>query len=168
MANRSILPVSTRMLIGWLVAAIWLPLPAQAAGGALPSTFGSTVGSALLCKDHIDPYYFWSYLNQFVGAPYKTEGGAYWFKVQGSLWGAEITDVLVSDGKGQQIFLAAHFKGAPSKLAEAIAATAGVSYVKEDVTPYSPLKSSLGGKIVFVGSNSNIYCKQYNLDYSRR
>lgn len=156
------------LISGWLAASVCLSLPAQAAGGPLPSTFGSTVGSALLCKDHIDPYYFWNYLNQFAGPPYKTEGGAYWFKVQGSLWGGEITDVLVSDGKGEQIFLAAHFKGTPAKLADAIAATAGIRYVQEGATPDAPLISSLGGKIVFAGSNANIYCKQYNLDYSRR
>lgn len=139
---------------------------ALAAGGAPPSTFGTTLGPALLCIDHIDPSYFMSYMNQFFGPPYKSEGGAHWFKVQGTLWGANITDVMVSDGANEQVFVAASFKDNPKKLADAIAASSGMQFQKEDSSQSSPLISSLGSKIIYSGQNSRVYCAKYNLDYS--
>lgn len=107
-------------------------------------------------------------MNQFFGPPYKTEGGAHWFKVQGQLWGATITDVMVSDGAGEQVFLAAAFKDKPAKLASAIAETTGMLYVNEEASPFSPLISNMGSKIVFSGQGSKIYCAKYNLDHMRK
>lgn len=154
-------------LVAMTVMTVQFHGAALAAGGAIPSTFGSTIGAALLCVDHVDPSYFLSYMNQFFGPPYKTEGGAYWFKVQGTLWGANMTDVMVSDGAYEQVFVAASFKENPQKLADAIAGVAGVRYLSEGATQYSPLISSLGSKIIYSGQNSRIYCSKYNLDYSR-
>lgn len=138
------------------------------AAAAPPSTFGSTIGPALLCIDQIDPFYFWSYLNQFFGPPYKREGGAYWFKVEATLWGAAITEVMVSDGANAQVFLAAGFKDSPDKLAAAISEATGIRHLSEVPFQYSPLISGLGSKIVYFGQNSKIYCAKYNLDYSRQ
>lgn len=138
-----------------------------AAEGNPPSTFGSTIGPALLCIDQIDPFYFWSYLNQFFGPPYKTEGGAYWFKVQGSLWGVAVTDVMVSDGASEQVFLAASFKDNPAKVSGAIAEMTGIRHVSEVTSQFSPLVSSVGSKIVYFEQGSKIYCAKYNLDYVR-
>ena len=133
-----------------------------------PTSFGSTIGPALLCIDQIDPFYFWSYLNQFFGPPYKREGGAYWFKVQGTLWGAAINEVMVSDGANEQVFLAASFKEAPAKLADAISEVTGIRHINEVPFKYTPLISSLGSKIIYAGQNSKIYCAKYNLDYMRQ
>jgi homoserine acetyltransferase len=141
---------------------------AASAAGEPPSTFGDTIGSALLCIDQIDPFYYWSYMNQYFGPPYKQEGGAYWFKVKGTLWGVNITEVLVSDGANEQVFLAANFKEDPAKLAAAIAESAGVRHINESTFQYSPLVSGMGSKIVYVGKGSKIYCAKYNLDYLRR
>jgi homoserine acetyltransferase len=141
---------------------------AARAAGEPPSTFGNTIGPGLLCIDQIDPFYFWSYMNQFFGPPYKREGGAYWFKVQGTLWGANITEVLVSDGANDQVFLAANFKEDPAKLSAAIAESAGVRHINESAFQYSPLVSGTGSKIVYSGQGSRIYCAKYNLDYMRR
>lgn len=140
---------------------------ASAAGGSAPSTFGSTIGAALLCRDHIDPFYYWSYLNQFFGPPYKNEGGAYWFKVQASLWGTQISEVLVSDGSAALVFLAAAATAKPDALSGAILEKTGISHTKEESTQYSPLLSNLGSKIVYFGQNSKIYCAKYNLDSGR-
>lgn len=128
----------------------------------VPSTFSTTIGSALLCLDYIDPFYFWSYLNSFSGPPYKKEGGAYWFKVQASLWGAPISDVMVSDGSGNLMFLAAVATTKPEKLSESITASAGFGYTKDNLSAYSPLMSNMGSKIVFFGQNSKVYCAKYN------
>jgi len=91
--------LSAPLRLAWaLPGAIFLcaTLSAEArAAGEPPSTFGDTIGSALLCIDQIDPYYYWSYMKQYFGPPYKQEGGAYWFKVKATLWGANITEVLV-------------------------------------------------------------------------
>jgi hypothetical protein len=150
-----------------LLATAACPPPALAADGGVPSTFSTTVGSALLCMDHVDPFYFWSYLNKFFGPPYKNEGGAYWFKVKASLWGVPVSDVLVSDGKDQLVFLAAAMEAKPDALSEAILGNAGVAYSNERIAQYSPKSSGKGGKIIYFGQNSKIYCANYNLDYNR-
>lgn len=141
------------------------PSPALAADA--PSTFGTTIGPALLCLDHIDPSFFYSYLNQYFGPPYKNEGGAYWFKVQATLWGTQISDVLVSDGSDQVIFLAVAAKAKPDALSGAIADKAGIGYAKEDQSQYAPMQSGLGSKIVYFGKDAKIYCAKYNLDSGR-
>ena len=141
---------------------------AAPAAAAPPSTFGSTLGPALLCIDQIDPFYLWSYMNQFFGPPYKKEGGAYWFKVEGTLWGAAITEVLVSDGTNEQVFVAASFKEDPARLAAAIADATGIRHISEVPFQYSPLISGMGSKIVYLDQNSKIYCAIYNLDYMRQ
>ena len=156
---------------GMLVALVLMlaPLSCKTCAAAEPPTsFGSTIGPALLCIDQIDPFYFWSYMNQFFGPPYKREGGAYWFKVQGTLWGAAITEVMVSDGEHEQVFLAASFKEGPAKLADAILEATGIRHINEVPFKFSPLISSLGSKIIYAGQNSKIYCAKYNLDYMRQ
>lgn len=164
--------LSAPLRLAWaLPGAIFLCATLSAevrAAGEPPSTFGDTIGSALLCIDQIDPFYYWSYMNQYFGPPYKKEGGAYWFKVQGALWGATVTEVLVSDGANDQVFLAASFKEDPAKLSAAIEASAGVRHINESPLQYSPLVSATGSKIVYSGQSSRIYCAKYNLDFMRR
>jgi len=142
-----------------------LLLGAHCPQGALaaPSTFSTTIGTALLCLDQIDPLYFWSYLNRFFGPPYKKEGGAYWFKTPTTLWGAPVSDVLVSDGTGRVIFLAAAFTNTkPDALSSAILGTTGIGHTKSEPAQYSPLTSGVGSNIIYFGQNSKIYCAKYN------
>lgn len=138
--------------------------PACVAAGAPASTFGTTIGSGLLCLDQIDPFFFWSYLKESFGVPYKQESGAYWFKVQTSLWGMQVSDILVSDGSGQLVFLAATFKAKPDALSDAILGSTGIGYMKDGAMRYSPLESGLGSRIVYAGQDSRIYCAKYNPD----
>jgi hypothetical protein len=133
---------------------------------AAPSTFSTTIGSALLCLDQIDPFYFWSYLNEFFGPPYKNEGGAYWFKVQTTLWGAPISDVLVSDGSDQVIFLAAAFTNIkPDALSSAISGSTGIGYTNSEPIQFSPMMSNFGSKIIYFKQDSKIYCSKHNPAY---
>lgn len=155
-----------RLLWGVLFAAFASP-QALAANARVPSTFSTTIGPALLCQDHIDPYYFWSYLKQFFGPPYKAEGGAYWFKVNASLWGVPVSDVLVSDGNNRVVFLAAAFEAKPEALSRAISDRTGIRHAVETYKQYSPLQSATSSRIVYFGDNSKIYCSRYNLDYGR-
>src|SRR3954469_14727727 len=100
-----------------VLAAAWLcALPA----GAAPSTFGPVIGNALLCRSHLDNAYFYSYLTAAFGPSYKHEGGAYWFKADGTLWGAPVSDVMVSDDSSELVFLGAVSDSTPDKLDEAI------------------------------------------------
>ena len=138
------------------------------AAGAPPATFGSTIGPGLLCIDQIDPFYYWSYMNQYFGPPYKREGGAYWFKVEATLWGETVTEVMVSDGASEQIFLAASFKGDPAKIAASITDSTGIRHTNQVPSRFSPLISGMGSKIIYFGQNSKIYCAKYNLDYMRQ
>lgn len=147
------------LALGFLLMAA----PSQQGALAAPSTFSTTIGSALLCLDQIDPLYFWSYLNRFFGPPYKKEGGAYWFKTPTTLWGAPVSDVLVSDGSDRVIFLAAAFTNTkPDALSSAIFGTTGIGYTKSEPTQYSPLASNSGSNIIYFGQNSKIYCAKYN------
>ena len=153
-------------MAGTIMGALLAIAPYSGPAFAVPSTFGTTIGSALLCLDQIDPFYFWSYLNRFFGPPYKKEGGAYWFKVQASLWGAPVSDVMVSDGSGRVIFLAAAFtKMKPAALSGAISGSTGIGYTNSEAIQYSPMISNLGSKIIYFGQNSKIFCAKYNPSY---
>jgi hypothetical protein len=155
------------VVMGVLLTLAACPPPALAADERAPSTFSTMVGPALLCMDHVDPFYFWSYLNRFFGPPYKNEGGAYWFKVKAQLWGVPVSDVLVSDGTDPLVFLAAAMEAKPDALSAAIMGDAGIAYTNEGIAQYSPKSSGKGGKIIYFGQNSKIYCANYNLDYGR-
>ncbi len=153
-------------MTGAIMGALLMIAPYPEAAFAAPSTFGTTIGSALLCLDQIDPYYFWFYLNEFFGPPYKNEGGAYWFKVQTTLWGAPISDVMVSDGSGRVIFLAAAFTNTkPDALSSAISGSTGIGYTNSEPIQYSPMMSSFGSKIIYFGQNAKIFCAKHNSSY---
>ena len=128
---------------------------------AAPSTFGSVVGNAVLCLDHVDTAYFRSYLAASFGPAYKHEGGAWWFTVDANLWGIAITDVLVGDDSSNAGFIAAVADAAPDKLDEAIIAATGLHHVKLDASAFPLRRSGPGSKIVYFNSKSKIYCDRY-------
>ena len=128
---------------------------------AAPSTFGTIVGSAVLCLDEVDNAYFYDYLSTSFGPAYKREGGAYWFKADARLWDNDITDVIVSDDSSELVFVAAVFDATPDKLGEAIAATAGVRHVQADQSAFPVRQARLGSKIVYFNTKSKIYCARY-------
>ena len=61
---------------------------AARAAQAVPSTFGPVIGSALLCRSHLDNRTSTSYLTSAFGPSYKHEGGAFWFKAEAPPCGA--------------------------------------------------------------------------------
>lgn len=151
---------AARALLARFCAAAVLGL-AGAAAPAAPSTFGPVIGSALLCRSHLDNAYFHSYLSTAFGPSYKHEGGAYWFKADGNLWGAPVTDVLLSDDSTDLVFVGAVSEVAPDKLDEAILAAVGVRHVAADASAYPVRQSVPGSKIVYFKAKSKIYCAQY-------
>jgi hypothetical protein len=129
-----------------------------------PSTFGPVIGAALLCRDHLDNTYFHSWLKTAFGAPYKHEGGAYWFRTgEATLWGVPVTEVMVSDDTSELVFVAAVAGVPPDQLEGAIRAAAGVRHLAADASPYPLRVSNAGSTIAYynVAGNSKIYCAKF-------
>ena len=137
--------------------ALLCAVPAQAA----PSTFGPVIGSAILCRSHLDNAYFHSWLSAAFGPAYKHEGGAYWFKADGTLWGAPVAEVMVSDDTSELVFVGAITETTPDKLDEAIRGTAGTRHVAVDNSAFPVRSSGLGSKIVYFNDKAKIYCARY-------
>lgn len=129
--------------------------------GAAPSTFGPVIGSALLCRSHLDNRYFQQYLTRAFGPSYKHEGGAFWFKADAKLWGAEVTDVIISDDSSAIVFVGAVTESAPDKLEQAIRQAVGVPHRPVDASASPVRESSPGSKIVYFNTKSKIFCAKY-------
>jgi hypothetical protein len=148
-----------------LVCAAWLGALASAplcASAAMPSTFGPIVGSAILCRSHLENGYFYTYLETAFGKSYKHEGGAYWFKTPDTtLWGSEVKEVWVSDDSNELVFIGALTEAEPDKLADLVRASVGVRYTPQDASKYPLRTSALGSIIAYVDKKSKIYCARY-------
>ncbi|MEW6021681.1 MAG: hypothetical protein AB1807_06025 [Pseudomonadota bacterium] len=134
---------------------------ACATAAALPSTFEPTVGSALLCRSHLDNAYFHAYLTTAFGPAYKHEQGAYWFKLDGTLWGKPVKEIMVSDDTSELVFVAAVTDSKPEELAEAIRSSAGIRHRAVDASPYPLRVSNPGSVIAYQNDKSKIYCARY-------
>jgi len=127
-----------------------------------PSTFGPVIGGALLCHDQIDNKYFHAWLSTHFGAPYKHEGGAYWFRTgEATLWGAPVTEVMVSDDTSELAFLAAVAEVPPDELEQSIRRASGVPYPAADASPYPLRISAPGSTIAYYNTKSKIYCAKF-------
>ncbi|TFW27393.1 hypothetical protein E4L96_03680 [Massilia arenosa] len=143
------------------LATLVLALSAAPAAQAVPSTFAPVIGSALLCRSHLDNGYFQSWLTAAFGPPYKHEGGAWWYKAEASLWGANVTDVMVSDDSSNVTFIAAVTDSTPAQLEQSIHDAAGVRHVQADLSAFPVLESSPGSRIVYFKQRSKIYCAKF-------
>jgi hypothetical protein len=141
------------VLVGALLA------PAAASMAAPPPTFGIEIGNALLCIDQLDNKYFYDYLSASFGKPYKVDAGAYWFKTPGaSLWGVNVTDVLVNDPESPAVFIGAILMSNPFALSKAISTAVGVRFTPQDGSEY-PLRQSRSGSIIaYANNNAKMYC----------
>jgi hypothetical protein len=143
-----------------LVSALMLCLAGLPAG-AMPSTFGPVIGSALLCRSHLDNAYFHAYLTTAFGPAYKREAGAYWFKADATLWGKAVSEVMVSDDSSEHVFVGAVADSTPDELAQAIHSAAGQRHRAIDASPF-PLRVSVPGSIIaYHNDKSKIYCDRY-------
>src|SRR5471030_2914681 len=114
----------------WLAVLCWL-LPASAAAQTVPTTFGTIIGNGLLCRDEIYNTYYYRYLAAAFGAPYKHDGGAYWFKTDtANLWGVAVSEVMISDDTSALVFLGAVADVTADELDKAVLAQVGVHYAK--------------------------------------
>lgn len=139
------------------LAALAAALTAYPASAA-PSTFGPVVGSALLCRDAIDNAYFHAYFSKAFGPAYKQEGGAFWFRADGTLWGATVSEVMVADGSSEARFIGAVTDSTPEELNDAIRQRAGVKHRKTGASRYAVLESGPGSRIAYSNNKAKIYC----------
>ncbi|WP_370661626.1 hypothetical protein [Massilia aquatica] len=144
-----------------LLTLLALAAAAPPAVQAAPSTFGPVIGSAILCRSGLDNAYFHDYLVNAFGPSYKHEGGAYWFKAEGTLWGAPVTDIMISDDTSELVFVAAVADTTPDKLEESIRNAVGVRHLSVDNSRYPVRASNPGSKIVYFKTKSKIYCAKY-------
>jgi len=128
---------------------------------AAPSTFGPVIGSALLCRSQLDNTYFHAYLTQAFGPAYKREGGAYWFKTEASLWGAQVKEVMVSDDSSNLVFVAAILEGKPEDLEKSVRAAVGTAFRPMDASRYPLRQSNPGSTIAYANDKSKIYCAKF-------
>lgn len=132
-----------------------------------PTTIEPVVGAALLCRDQIDPYYFYQYLTTHFNAPVRTEGGAYWFKAEGELYGLKIRELFVSTHETSQLwkmdFLGAVVEQNAKQAQEILAKNKGMNF---RANPYEQiLRAGEGSIIRDVSANgqelSKLYCVKY-------
>ena len=128
---------------------------------AAPSTFGPVIGSALLCRSHLDNAYFHAYLTQAFGPPYKREGGAFWFRGDATLWGAKVEEVMVSDDSNQLVFVAAIVDSKPEEFEKSVRAESGTAFKAVDASRYPLRKSNPGSTIAYARDKSKIYCAKF-------
>ena len=127
----------------------------------MPSTFSGVVGNALLCRSHLDNRYFHDYLTTSFGPAYKREGGAWWFKVEATLWGAEVKEVMVSDDTSELVFIAATTESTPQELEAAIQAASGTAFRAVDTSPFPLRVSNPGSTIAYMNDKSKIYFAKF-------
>lgn len=132
------------------------------AQAAPPSHFGVILGNGLLCRDQTSNRYYFDYLSQHFGPPYKREGGAYWFRTNDAmLWGVAVLEVVVSDESFPYRFVGAVADTTPEELEKAIQRQDGVSYAKIDTSRYPVRESRPGSRIVYFNTRSKIYCAKF-------
>ncbi|QOY96570.1 hypothetical protein IM543_07590 [Massilia sp. UMI-21] len=144
-------------LLAGLLAALGGAVPAQ----AMPSTFSQVVGNALLCRSHLDNRYFHDYLSTAFGPAYKREGGAWWFRVDASLWGADVKEVMVSDDTSELVFIGALTDSTPEELEGALRTASSTPFRAADGSPFPVRVSRLGSTIAYMNDKSKIYCAKF-------
>jgi len=142
-------------------AAVFLLALACAGAHAAPATFGPLVGNAVLCRSHLDQAYFQSWLGTAFGPAYKREGGAHWFKVDATLWGKRVDELMVSDHSWPMVFVAAVVDATPEELEEAVRGGAGLRHLPADASRFPLRVSNPGSVIAYHNGKSKIYCAKY-------
>lgn len=150
---------AARRVRGALVALVLCAAPLLAA--AAPSTFEPVIGNALLCRSDLDNAYFHAWLTTAFGPSYKHEGGAYWFRAEGSLWGAPVSEIMVSDDTSDTVFIGAVADTTPDKLDESIRAASGLRHRAAGSSPYPERVAGTGSKIVYFNTKAKIYCARF-------
>jgi len=126
---------------------------------AVPSHFSVTIESALLCRDQIDRFFFTDYMNTYFGPPVKVEGGAYWWSVPSTLFGAKLDSIFVSKEDTIPVFIGAIFADAPDVLRQKIQDSSGEIY-RVTKSPEQWISSSFSVMLKYNATEtpSKMYC----------
>ncbi len=132
-----------------------------------PTTFEPVVGSALLCNGHIDPVFFRDYLSAHFKPPYKTQGGAYWFKPEGArLYGSEVEDIFVSDESAAVDFLGVVINERLPAVRQRVLDAKGVVFSPD--ASETALRSPSGSFLIgYGGSKTKLFCVKYRVSRHR-
>jgi hypothetical protein len=160
-ARQCVSGAGAALAVLWRVCAAALVGLVGLSAHAAPSTLGAVIGSAILCRSHLDNAYFHSYLAAAFGPSYKHEGGAYWFKADATLWGTAVSDILVSDDTSALTFVGAVADATPDKLDDAVRGAAGVRHYAADGSAFPVRVSGPGSTIVYFNAKSKIYCARF-------
>jgi hypothetical protein len=156
------LPALRRVLTAGVPALLLALAGGAACAQAVPTTFGTIIGNGLLCRDQTSNFYYYDYLVKHFGAPYKHEGGAFWFRTDGAtLWGREIPEVMVSDDTSTYIFVGAVSESTPEELQQAIITQVGTHYTRIDTSAYPVRESKPASRIVYFDTRSKIFCAKF-------
>jgi hypothetical protein len=126
---------------------------------AMPTTFGTVIGHAILCIDTVDPGVFQQYLDTHFGPAYKHADGALWFKTPNAkLWGEKVEEVFLSDNEQRFVFIGARITPPPEALAKTLREKTGFAF-----EPYyqvdNPVRVARTGSIlVYDEKKSRLYC----------
>jgi len=132
--------------------------PAQAAP---PSTFGTVVGNAVLCLDNLDNKYFYSYLTAAFGAPYKHDGGAFWFQDRRRHLVGRAHHGSDRQRRYQRADLhRRHRRHHAGKAGTDVTASAGLHYTKKTPRPF-PSAQLCRQQDHLLQHQSKVYCAQY-------
>jgi hypothetical protein len=127
-----------------------------------PTTFGTIIGNGLLCRDHTDNIYYYNYLLKHFGAPYKHDGGAFWFRTDGaSLWGTTISEVMVSDDTSPMCSSARWPRRRRRIWRKPSSSQVGTHYTVIDTSAYPVREAKPASRIVYFDTKSKIYCAKY-------
>lgn len=132
-----------------------------AGSNAAPSTFEPVIGGGLQCLDQIEPSFFQSYLSTYFKEPYKNEGGALWYKMEGvQLFGLEVEEAFVSYKTEHTDFIGVIFNAKLEDARKSIQQTRGIRFVPE-ASP-TVLRSAAGSYLIeYDRTKSKMFCVKY-------
>jgi hypothetical protein len=142
-----------------VICILFAALPLGVSAFELPTHFSNTIGSALLCQSQIDSYFFTDYMNTYFGKPTKTEGGAYWWPMKGTLYGTKLDSIFVSQESTTSVFIGAVFIDPPETLLQNILNSTGIIFkATQDPEKWSSSSFSVIVKYHQEQTPSKMYC----------
>jgi hypothetical protein len=132
---------------------------------AMPSTFATVIGHAILCFDTVDPGYFQTYLDTHFGPAYKHADGALWFKTpKATLWGEKVEEVFLSDNQQRFVFIGARIAKPPEALAKTLLEKTGLAF-EPYYTVQNPVRVARTGSIlVYEAQKARLYCARTHIN----
>jgi len=98
-------------------------------------------------------------MNTYFGPPGKIEGGAYWWKVSGTLFGTKLDSIFINQESTTSVFIGAIFADPPDVLRKNILNITGVPYqITRDPERWSSPSFSVMLKYNSPETPSKMYC----------